>query len=124
MSAKDIAELAAVLACEGRKVPPHIVAADALALRRIGAGFARRAVMACNGIQRYDAKARQSFATWTEADELAKERADDRAKAKAAEIAKRYRAKVTTHGDPRGCVMRLHFRSGRRNGMGDGWGVA
>ena len=123
MSAKDIAELAAVLASEGRKVPPHIVAADTLALRRIAAGFHRRAVMACNGVRRWHSRDGW-IQDWSEADELAKEHADDRARAKAAEIAKRYRAKVTTHGDPRGCVLRLHFRSGRRNGMGDGWGIA
>lgn len=122
MSAKDIAGLAAVLASEGRKVPPHIIAADTLALRRLGAGFSRRAVMACNGVRRWHGRDGW-IQGWTEGDEAAKERADDRAKAKAAEIAKRYRAKVTTHGDPRGCVFRLHFRSGRRNGMGDGWGV-
>lgn len=138
---KDAAELAAVLSAERtahtiattgdaacreavRGLAPHQIAADALALLRIGASVKRWAERACNGIERYQGNGIWC-GTWTEADDAAKGKADARALAKASEIAARYGASVTIGGDPRGYVLRLVLASGRSNTVGnDGWGVA
>lgn len=105
-------------------VATHAAARDALALLRIGKGVSRRAVQACNGIDRYQGNG-IFYPTWTEADEAAKEKADAKALKAAQAIADRYLAKVTLGGDPRGYVMRLYVASGATNGFsGDGWGVA
>lgn len=136
--AKDAAELAVILSAERityalppracreavRGLAPHQIAADALALLRIGASVKRWAERACNGIERYQ---RHGILcnTWTDEDDAAKDRADARALAKATEIAARYGASVAIGGDPRGYVLRLVLASGRTNTMGnDGWGVA
>ena len=108
-------------------VAAHVAARDALALIRLGKGVARRAVQVCNGILRYDANTRAVLNTWTEADEASRERADERAKAKAEAILARYGATVKLGGDPRGCVMRVNFRSDNLPGRvspHDGWCVA
>ena len=108
-------------------VKPHVAARDALELITIGKGVARRAVQMCNGIPRYDSKARQVLNTWTEEDDLRRKRADGRAKAKAETILSRYGATVKLGGDPRGYVMRVHFGSDNLPGRAvphDGWGVA
>lgn len=34
-----------------------------------------------------------------------------------------YKITVTTHGDPRGCVVRLHGAGVPQNGMGEGFGL-
>lgn len=138
--AKQAAELAAVLSTEmheghsatikarvGAQLhPPHVVAADALALLRIGASVARWAVRACNGEGRewHQWPNGGGSYVWGNADDAAKEKADARALAKASEIAARYGATVEIGGDPRGYVLRLHLASGRKNGWGEGWGVA
>lgn len=104
---------------------PEAVAADALALIRIGAGVARWAVLACNGIERSINGRWQS--TWWDEDDARKEKADKRALAKLQAIADRYGATVKLGGDPRGYVVKLQLASGRHNTMGgstDGWGVA
>lgn len=100
-----------------RGLAPHIIADDAFALLRIGASVKRWAERACNGQGRY-------AWMWDETDDAAKDRADARALAKASEIAARYGATVTIGGDPRGYVLRLNLASGRKNGWGEGWGVA
>lgn len=134
---KDVAELAALLAKEAEFIqcspslrpayysPPSVatIAADAMALARIGASVTRWAVAACNGIVRYQGNG-ISCGTWHDSDEAAKERADKRAFTKAQAIADRYGAKVELGGDPRGCVLRLHLESKRTNGFAsEGWGV-
>lgn len=88
---------------------PHICARDALALIRIGKGVARWAVRQCNGIERYDAKARRMLATWTEADETACEKAEATAVEKANAIGLKYGVTFTAGGDPRGYVLKMHF---------------
>jgi hypothetical protein len=109
-------------------VPAHVAARDALALIRIGKGVARRAFDECNGVLRYDEKSRSMQRFWTEADGERRERLDGKAKQKAETILARYGATVKLGGDPRGYVMRLHFRSdnlpGRDVIRDDGWGVA
>ncbi|KAB0269047.1 hypothetical protein [Microvirga brassicacearum] len=129
-------ELAAIFAQEaanghcpkGRNNPaPHLIAADVIALLRIGGGVARRAVQHCNGIPRYEGKPGQLVATWHQEDEDRKERLDARDLAKASEIAARYGAKAQIGGDPRGYTLRLFLASGRNNTFGgaeSGWGVA
>lgn len=105
---------------------PRIVAADVVALLRIGASVARWAVRYCNGEGR---EWRQwpnggGSYVWGDADDAAKEKADASALKRASEIAARYGATVEIGGDPRGYVLRLHLASGRNNGWGEGWGVA
>lgn len=97
---------------------PHLNARHGLDLIRIGKRVATRAVRACNG------EGWEKYGHWTEKDKARRERADAKAQAKAQSIADEYGARVELGGDPRGYVMRLHMRSGRKNGWGDGWGVA
>ena len=111
---------------------PYMVARDALALLRIGAGVARRAVAYCNGeghrvwgFRHGEGGYSPPGWAWDENDDARKERADEKALAKATEIAARYGATVKIGGDPRGFTMRLFLASGRSNGFtGDGWGIA
>lgn len=108
---------------------PETVAADALALIKIGAGVARWAVKACNGEGTWKPYASGGGSGWHWGDEndAAKEKADARALAKLQAIADRYGAKVKLGGDPRGYVVKLILASGRHNtwgGAADGWGVA
>ncbi len=105
--------------------PPHVAARDALALIKIGNSVAGRALRYCNGEgEQYWQDGLRWAWRWTEAHDALKEKADARDHAKATEIAKRYGATVTIGGDPRGFTMRLMLASGRKNGMGDGWGIA
>jgi len=129
---KSAAVLAAVLMdeshehsgkCEIQNPSPEMIAVDAIALLRIGAGLKRWAERACNGIERYQGNGIWC-GMWTERDEAAKDRADARYAAKATEIAARYGATVQIDGDPRGYVLRLILASGRTNGFGAGWGIA
>lgn len=104
----------------------EMIATDALALLRIGASVSHWAMRYCNG-QGSEWRAYPNGTgayVWTDMDDAAKEKADARALAKASEIAARYSATVEIGGDPRGYVLRLHLASGRKNGWGDGWGVA
>ena len=87
---------------------PYRAAMDALRLIRIGKSAARRAVQACNGIERRGADGRWA-AQWTENDEARKERADAKALRQANEILRRYHAEARLQGDPRGYVMRIRF---------------
>lgn len=133
--AQQAAELAAVLMsesyecdgkCEMQNPRPEKVAADALALLRIGASVSNWAVRYCNG-QGSEWRAYPNGGgayVWTEKDDAAKGKADARALAKASDIAARYGATVEIGGDPRGYVLRLHLASGLKNGWGEGWGVA
>lgn len=142
--AKHLATLAAVLMAEAFREHvsirdralrhPETVAADALALIRIGRGVARWAVRACNGEGHRVWGFRHGESTrsapgwaWDESDDAAKDKADARALAKLQAIADRYGATVKLGGDPRGYVVKLILASGRHNtwgGASDGWGVA
>jgi hypothetical protein len=113
-------------ALAGAMMSPVAVADDALTLIRIGKSVSRWAVRACNG----EGSSWVSYPNgggrfaWTEADDAKRARADARALAKAQGIADQYGATVQIGGDPRGYVFRLMLASGRKNGWGDGWGVA
>ena len=128
-TAKDVATLAAQLMAEvakgdGRAPSAETIAADAVRLHRIAGRILRWRLAACNGIERYDPQIGRRCASWTEADEAAKDRAIAKAMAEAGEIAARYGATVTTQGDPRGTVLFLRLASGRANGWTDGaWGI-
>jgi hypothetical protein len=122
--------LAAVLATENGGpdlggMPPYRAAKDAEKLIRLGKRAARIALDRCNGIQRYDAKARQMLATWTEADEARADTACDKIAKDAAAILNPYGAtKISVGGDPRGFTLKFHLASGRTNSAGgEGWGV-
>lgn len=85
----------------------NVIAIDAATLSKIAKALQSLAVAQCNR-------------EWTKRDEtrrlnLAKE---------AHAIAEAYGLTVTTHGDPRGYVVRLHGDGIYRNGWGDGFGVA
>lgn len=74
----------------------------------------RNAVNRCNGIERYDAKAKMRLGSWTEADEAKAEKSDERAEAKVtAALAVIYgatwaeRIELQTYGDPRGPMVEL-----------------
>ena len=118
-----------VAAGETPSFRPETVAADALALIKIGAGVARWAVKACNGEGTWKPYASGGGGGWHwgEEHDTAKDKADARALAKLQAIADRYGAKVKLGGDPRGYVVKLILASGRHNTWGgapDGWGVA
>jgi hypothetical protein len=124
--------LAAVLATEpapggGAPIgnPSYRAARDAESLVRLGKRAAKIAVDRCNGIQRYDAAARQMLATWTEADESRADKACDKIAKDAAAILLPYGAtKISVGGDPRGFTLKFHLASGRSNSAGgEGWGV-
>lgn len=118
--------LAAVLATEfPGEFTPYQAARDAESLVRLGKRAARIAEQRCNGIERYDAKARQRLATWTEDDEARADKATARIEAQATEILAKYGAvDIKAHGDPRGYVLKFRLASGRGNSMETGfWGV-
>lgn len=122
-------EIKSGAALMGAMASAYSVTEDALALIRIGRGVSRWAVKACNGEGHwhYDETTRRGGWRWNETDDKAKEKADDRARAKLQAIADRYGAKVKLGGDPRGYVVKLILASGRHNtwgGASDGWGVA
>lgn len=105
--------------------PYYRAATDAETLVRLGKRAARIAVQRCNGIERYDAKARQVLASWTEEDEARADKSSERIVKEAAEILAPYgAADVSAHGDPRGFVLKFRLASGRSNSFGGGvWGV-
>lgn len=107
---------------------PETVAADALALIRIGKGVARWAVRACNGEgERYWQDGKRLAWRWDDTHDAAHAKADAKALAKLQAIADRYGATVKLGGDPRGYVVKLHLANGRHNTWGgaeSGWGVA
>ena len=127
---KPTTYLAAVLACENGgpdlgNPPPYAAACDAEKLIRLGKRAARIAKQRCNGIQRYDAKARQTLATWTDDDEARAEKATAKVEADARAILEPYGASdIKAHGDPRGFVLTFRLASGRSNSMDQNrWGV-
>lgn len=104
---------------------PYRAARDAESLVRLGKRAARIAINRCNGIERYDAKARQMLATWTEDDESRADKACDKIAKEAAKILESYGATdIRVGGDPRGFTLKFHLASGRTNSAGgEGWGV-
>lgn len=100
-------QLAAMLMQREPAQSVNVVSIDAATLTEIGKRIAALALKSCNvGL--------------TERDETRWENL----KAEAVAIAAAYRLTVTTNGDVRGYVMRLHGDDIYRNGWGDGFGVA
>jgi hypothetical protein len=121
---KPATQLAAVLARETRKVPAFRVAKDAEALIALGRRAERIALQRCNGVERWNAEARQYLASWDESDEARADKATANVEAKVRKILEPYGAtRIRAHGDPRGFVLRFKLKSGASNGMGEGWGV-
>lgn len=127
---KPATVLAAVLATENGGadlggMPPYRAARDAEALIRLGNHAQRIAEQRCNGIERYDAAARRTLASWTEEDESRAEKACERILKEAREILESYGAgSVTVGGDPRGFCLTFRLASGRSNSVSTGiWGV-
>lgn len=123
---ENIATLAAVLATENptKAIVPHIVARDCAALISLARAAQRVALTRCNGIERWNDQAKMRLASLTEEDEARLDKATDRTRAKAGEIAAKYGATAEVGGDPRGYVLRLRLASGRSNSFaGEGWGI-
>ena len=117
-----IAELAAVLASETATQNWNVVARDSAELLRMANRAQSWAEKQCDGIPRYDRG--QIVATWTEADEKARERALTKIRDRATAILQPYGANVASlSGDPRGSVMKIQLASNRRNGWGEYWNV-
>lgn len=116
-------QLALVLAAEETHPSISQIQTDVADLFRLAKRLQRIAERECNGVERWDAQARQMLASWTEADQAKADKETERATKRAAEIAARYGATVTTGGDPRGYVLVLNLKSGRSNAMGGGYGV-
>lgn len=124
--------LAAILATEKADgggsptgFPYYRAAKDAESLVRLGKRAARIAEQRCNGIQRYDVKARMVLASWTEDDEARADKAASRIEKEAAAILQPYGAtEINANNDPRGFGLRFRLASGRSNSFGGGvWGV-
>lgn len=100
-------QLAAMLMQREPAQSINVVAIDAATLTAIGKRIAALALKSCNiGL--------------TDRDETRWENL----KTEATAIAAAYRLTVTTNGDVRGYVVRLHGDDIYRNGWGDGFGVA
>ncbi len=83
-------------------------------LSTAGAALLRWAEKACNGIPRYDAKAGRVLASWTDDDEAAKDKAQERAEAKALAALRVIfgpdlaGVEVEFQRDPRGAMVKVH----------------
>lgn len=100
---------------------------DAMRLQQLAKAANKWAIMQCNGIERKDAKTGRTVASWTDADDARKERAQHAIATEAKAIAARYNIeKVSVGGDPRGFVLHLYLKSERYNSWGgkeSGWGI-
>lgn len=91
---------------------------DADKIIRAGNTIVRWSVLQCNGIERWDEKARQRLSTWTEEDQARCDKAIEKAgKAIAAVLADYRLSKDACHArgwsinrDPRGSAVRISFR--------------
>lgn len=92
-------------------------ARDAMQLVALGRRARNLATKRCNGIERWNAKAGQRLAEWTEADEAAADRAADRMAKQATEILAPYGATLeSVSGDPRGYCLKFKLASGESTG--------
>lgn len=105
--AADAMYLAAVLAQLRSTERAYVAAIDAALLNHIGRALSAVAIRDCNyGGSKGDETRRANLAK------------------QAATIAAWYGLTVTTYGDPRGYVLRLHGPGLPQNGWGEGFGVA
>ncbi len=73
--------------------------------------------VAKEGVERWNAKAGQRLAEWTEADEAAADRAADRIAGKATDILAPYGATLESiSGDPRGYCLKFRLANGESMG--------
>lgn len=93
------------------------------AIVKAARGLLRNAEKRCNGIERWNAKARMVLAEWTDADEEKAERGDERGeKAIREALAVLYgptwaeRLELETQGDPRGAMVKVWPRGERDMG--------
>lgn len=100
-----------------------VIADGAEAIIRAARIMDRNAVKRCNGIERWNGRARMVLASWTEADEAKAEKSDDAAEAKVkAALAAIYgatwpeRIDLETCGDPRGPMVKLWAKGFRDHG--------
>lgn len=100
--------------------------AAARALRLAAAVLERTAVNRCNGIERWDAKAKMRLASWTDEDEARAERSDAKQEARATEALRTVfgdrfaEVRVAFQGDPRGAMIVIYPASdehGTSNGL-------
>lgn len=117
---EHIATLAAILALEAKVKNAVWIADDTLLLLHLGNQAHTLAIRACNGEGHWQ----DGRWHWDDNDEARANRKRAKLLDKAQKIAERYDASATIKGDPRGYVLRLHFKSGARNGFGDGYGIA
>jgi hypothetical protein len=117
---EHLATLVATLAIEAIEKNAVHIADDALLLLRIGKQANTLAVRRCNGEGHWEGGRWH----WDDADEARADRKQYKLHEKAQAIAARYNATTEIGGDPRGCVLRIFFKSGVRNGWGEGYGVA
>lgn len=122
---KPATYLAATLASEPGEHSAYRAAIDAEALIRMGIRAQRLALQRCNGVERYDAKARRMLASWTDADEERADKSTARIRKDASALLEPYGATdVSVAGDPRGFCLTFRLASGRSNSVGLGtWGV-
>lgn len=124
---KPAVYLAAILATElpGFDFSPYMAAKDAESLVRLGETAARVALQRCNGIERYDEKARRVLASWTEQDEARADETIARVEKQAQAILAPYGVTaVSAHGDPRGFCLKFRLASGRSNSFDrETWGL-
>jgi hypothetical protein len=101
--------------------------AACISLRLAANGLQRWAEKACNGIPRYDAKARQVLNSWTDADETAKDKAQARYEAKAREALavifgdKLAGLHIEFQRDPRGAMVKVYRKDRAESGNPDLW---
>lgn len=121
---KPETRLAAQLARETRKATAYAVARDAMNLCRLAKRAHKVALDRCNGVQRWDAKAGQMLASWTEQDDARAEKTVETITKQAREILKIYGAtRISAQGDPRGHVLKFKLKSGASNSIGGDWGL-
>lgn len=98
---------------------PRALTEACKAISRHAARLARHQLNACNGIERWDAKARRVLASWTEADQAKAERETEESR----EVIRYALRGFLTPGcvwdwktDPRaGCVLRITDKDNRRD---------
>jgi hypothetical protein len=95
---------------------------DAKRIAKAARTLDRWALLQCNGIERWDEKSRQRIAGWSEADEAACEKAIAKARVAIERVLHDYRTErafeedthVVYNRDPRGCAVKIGFKSGHR----------
>ena len=100
-------------------VNPYHLQTACKSIARHVARISRHQLNACNGIPRWDAKAQQVLASWTEQDAEKAERETDASRAAIRDALKQFLTPGCVWGwktDPRaGCVLRIRDKNNRRD---------